>query len=222
MLFSEYIRERLLHGNNNKDIALFSKWNDHYDDVILISERIKNDVKKIEDNTKEGLKLLKKNKKAAGKLLKETLDYIGKLRLDLESFFLFVRALMDDICKIIKRLAGNAGNQLPPSLAKLLKGHLKYKGINVKFFNGLNKELSWFMRFKDKRDNLLHQLHDIFLIDDSRGLSFDVGEEGNVRGAKETTENIIKYVDDILKKINHLQDIFLTKNINELLINNRV
>ncbi|MBW2989965.1 hypothetical protein KY358_06645 [Candidatus Woesearchaeota archaeon] len=214
MKFFEYIKKTLLHSNDNKAKGLYSKCYDHHNFAMIINERIKNDCNKLENSAKEIFGSIKKNRKPPIKSAKDSIDALESLKLDLESFFIFVRALMDDICKIIKFLVGNIENKLPDSMNKLLRGD--FEGFNKYFHRGLKSELSWLDEFRDKRDKLLHKLHDIVIIGDSRGLSFDIGTPGDKMGTQEATKNIKDFTEDIISKIDHLENTFLTSNIKKI------
>ncbi len=217
MKFFDYIKKPLLDSKNNKLISLYVKYSEHNKFVFIIYERIKYESNESEKTAKEIIKRLKEKKPIEG-LGKYFMENMDSLRLDLESFFIFVRALMDDICKIIAFFIGNVKCKLPNSMNKLLftQKYSKYKTSNPEFFKDLKKELFWLIDFIKKRDNLLHKLHDISIIGDSRGLCFGIGKTGDERGIQETTKNIREFIEDIISRINHLENIFLTKNIKKL------
>lgn len=217
MRFPEYTKKILLQSDDAVAKSHYVKYYDHHNFVFIIYERIMDDADQLENSSKKILAGLEKEEEITNSA-KEALDALESLKLDLESFYVYIRALMDDICKIIKFLLRNFGEQLPESMNRLLFStkFQEYKRINVEFFEGLKDELDWLPSFIEKRDALLHKLHNVTFISDNRGLCFDIGTEKDVRGTEKTTQNIKKFIEENISNLKHFEDVFLSHNLSKI------
>ncbi len=149
-------------GKELKGFQLEHKTVNNIKEIWIIVNRVEEDITNIntyfnmvEDKTRQNPNI-ERVEEAAGVFY----NY-SALLLDLKSFFIFGRLLMDDFSKMIKLIKGP--DNLPDSIKDLLKNIEKYKPIDKDFFNKLEKELHWFMSFKSDRDTIIHKLEEIHI-----------------------------------------------------------
>lgn len=184
--------------------------------VEKIIERVRYDINRYIKYNKKALECLKKQKKVPimkrkipNYVVAKLLNSQKLLTLDLESLFIFLRIYLDTMCKVVIRLRKGKGYNLPHSMNRLLfTSYEKYKKFDFHFLTKLKKELLWTKRIISDRDNLVHYLHNIALIDrnDINRLRIHVWSGKEPEIGKVT---LLKFIRDVELKINHFEDNFL-------------
>lgn len=216
MNFEEFMREKFLKSGEKYLIDIHTDYSDKFDALQIFSERILEELGKSNKEVKQLLGKIKGNEWKTNEEIKELSEKYIKdiklLRTDIVAYYFFIRALMDVFCRIIIINYRKKGKPLSHSMNRLLeKIKNKKNPIEDAFFNDLPKQLEWFPKFKDERDNLLHELHTIIIMGDNLGTHFQVGTQ---KGTFSSAEMILidEFVKDTNKKIEELKE-FLMKNL---------
>lgn len=138
-----YIRKERVPKLTQQAFAAFHR---HFYNLCLILERIKEENDKLIVERKEN------------KDPREVPDYYYFLLLDLETFFIYLRVIMDDIAGITPYFFGkHRGKIASGSFNDLKQWFVKQGGrLDSEFSRYLKEETAWFDEMKKEREAIIH------------------------------------------------------------------
>jgi len=210
MNFEEYMDREFLHSKNSYLIDIHTSFIENTSAVQISSERVLNGLMEFEALGKQIHNDLQ-SKKDISKPAEQSVNVFQTLRYDLRAFYFFVRALMDDFCKILKAKKGKSREQIPESMNTLLGWISKNRKNRYEnqFFALLLQELAWFPEFREERNKLKKGSHAIRTVTDSRGTLYKVSNFNDTIGDA-NSKSIVKFVGDTNKNVSEFKAFLLS------------
>jgi hypothetical protein len=217
----EKFEEEGFYKNPDKfDIDVFGKFLDYHSQAIIITSRLEEDVTDVKSFQKYMVKNLKKDGKINDTEIQKFSLTFPKLMLDLSDFYIYSRIFLDTLTVCIERSFKSAGKEnwkfKRHSINCLLNEDemQKYKNeIDLDFFEGLEKKLTWIRDFRKSRDGLLHEyFHFVFMTTRQGDLGYDIMDRVKTSWGTDTVKGILKELQNIIDKLTDLIE-YLLKNL---------
>jgi hypothetical protein len=209
------------HKNPSKfESVVFSKFLDYHSEVKIITSRLEEEIAESDSFQR----YFSDYAMGKTKLYKTKLEKHGqtllKMMLDLSDFYVYTRRFLDTLTVCIGlslRCAGNKKWEMTPhtvhSLLKEKKMQAYKREIDFRFFEGLEKKLTWIRDFKDSRDGLLHQYyHFVFTTTKQGDSGYDIMDGKKVSWGTETVRGILGELQNTIDNLSDLME-YLVKNL---------
>jgi hypothetical protein len=197
---------------NRFEIDVFGKIADYQLQVLIITGRLEEDISFDRANTKYVFDCLRDGKDINDEEMKKGILNHVKLNLDLFDFFIYTRLFLDALTIGIKLSFITAGNKnaciMEHTMSCLLNNNKlqTYKNkIDLHFFSGLEKHLSWIATLKDSRDGLLHQQNYFVYTNTRQGeLGYGIMDREKVEWGTDTVKPILAEVQTVINEVTDL------------------
>jgi len=195
-----------------KEVDLYAKFLDYRLYLRIITSRLESEITEFISINDSFLECFRRGTQPNLEKAEELITVLSKISLDFSDFYIHTRIFLDILNMCIKISFKNAGNRnwevMKDSISGLLnerKMQTYKRQIDPKFFEGLEKGISWVCYLRDSRDRLVHEMHHFVYTDtrqDEKGYDL-IGKVGRTWGI-ETVKPILKEVQGFLDNLSDL------------------